>query len=248
MEGKAHPHLIFAFQFFKEVMMNRRVFIAATPALCTVAVPAIFSPSVRAAEEGKAGLAKAAAASLVKVGSTLENLQAAYNGQSNARAKYVAYAKKADEEGYGQVASLFRAAAKSGEIHIENCAKAIKAMGGDAKADIKVVEPKSTLENLQDGIKGEAYEAELMYPAFLKKAREENHTDAVRSFNFALNAEKTHVNLYKEARGKLDEMKSPGGAVFFVCPTCGYTVKKADLTFAKCPICSTSAKIFVEVK
>ena len=102
---------------------------------------------------------------------TLENLIAAFNGESNANAKYIEYAKKADEEGYQGVASLFRAAAAAEEIHFKNHAEVIKKLGGTPKADIQLPKILSTKENLVDAIKGENYEHDVMYPDFLKSPR-----------------------------------------------------------------------------
>jgi rubrerythrin len=175
---------------------------------------------------------------------TMENLQAAYDGESNAHAKYLAYAKKADEEGFGKVASLFRAAAKSEEIHAKNHAEVIKKMNGVPKANVKAAEVKSTKENLEDAIKGETYEKDTMYPGFLKLAREEQHKDAVRTFNFAKNVEAEHAKLYAEALKNLDQWKG-GKKDFFVCPECGNTVVKVD--FQKCPICYNSGSKFEKV-
>ena len=80
---------------------------------------------------------------------TLENLQAAFNGESNANAKYLAFAKRADEEGYKKAASLFRAAARAEAIHFANHAVVIKKLGGTPEADIKTPEVGSTVENLK---------------------------------------------------------------------------------------------------
>ena len=102
---------------------------------------------------------------------TLENLQTAFNGESNANAKYIAFAKKADAEGYTKVASLFRAAARSEEIHKTNHAAVIKAMGGNPAADIKPADVKTTAENLKSAVEGETYERDTMYPGFVAEAR-----------------------------------------------------------------------------
>ena len=167
---------------------------------------------------------------------TLDNLQTAYNGESNAHARYEAFAKKASEEGYGQVASLFRAAARSEEIHFNNHAAVIKKMGGTPKADIKPPEVKSTKENLAAALQGESYERDTMYPDFLKQAKAEGNKEAVETCNFSLQAETEHAKLYKEALDNLDTWKT-GTKDFFVCPKCGFTVVK--ITFEKCPVCST---------
>ncbi|MFH0980058.1 MAG: rubrerythrin family protein [Planctomycetota bacterium] len=167
-------------------------------------------------------------------GTTLDNLQSAYHGESNAHERYVAFAKKADEEGFGQVASLFRAAARAEEIHAQAHAEVIKKLGGTPKADIQKPEVKSTKENLEAALKGETYERDTMYPDFLKVAKAEKNLDATKTFNYALAAEGEHAKLYKQALDDLDQWKG-GKKEFFVCAVCGYTVTKVD--FEKCPSC-----------
>ena len=166
---------------------------------------------------------------------TLANLQAAFNGESNAHARYVAFAQKANEEGYGEVASLFRAAAKAEEIHAANHAVVIKKMGGTPDAKIEAPDVKSTKENLEAAIKGETYERDTMYPDFLKQARAEGNRDAVKTFNYAKTAEAEHAKLYSAALNKLPELKGSTAKTYNVCGVCGFTTEKID--FAKCPSC-----------
>jgi rubrerythrin len=98
---------------------------------------------------------------------TLANLQTAFDGESNARVRYLAFAQKAETEGYGKAASLFRAAARAEEIYANNHAEVIRKLGATPAADVKTPDVKSTTENLQAAIKGESYERDTMYPAFL---------------------------------------------------------------------------------
>lgn len=170
---------------------------------------------------------------------TLENLQAAFNGESNAHAKYLAYSKKAEEEGYLKVAALFRAAASAEEIHLNNHAKVIKDMGASPKAEIKMPDIKSTKQNLADAIKGETYEQTVMYPGFLVQAEKEQNDAAVQTFNYAKAAEAEHAKLYNKALGNLNSWKV-ADAGFGVCPICGYTVEGKP-TFNNCPVCATPA-------
>ena len=165
---------------------------------------------------------------------TLDNLQTAYDGESNAHERYVAFAKKAEEEGFGQVASLFRAAARSEEIHANNHADVIKKLGGTPKADVKKPDVKSTRENLTLALIGESLERDTMYPSFVKQAQADNNKDAVQTFNYALQTETGHAKLYKEALDNLDQWKT-GKKDFFVCSVCGNTVVKVD--FEKCAVC-----------
>ncbi len=176
---------------------------------------------------------------------TLDNLMAAYNGESNAHAKYLAYAEKADAEGYGKVASLFRAAASAEKIHITNHARVIEGMGGTPKADIKLPVVKSTKENLEDAVKGESYERSTMYPEFIAQAEKENNPDAILTFTYAKAAEAEHAKLYQMALADLAKWKAPK-TNFYVCPICGYTVEGKP-SFTACPVCATPATLYQAV-
>ena len=169
-----------------------------------------------------------------KAEQTLANLQAAYNGESNAQAKYLAFAAKADKDGYGQVASLFRAAANAEGIHAANHANVIKSMGAEPKRDVQVPEAKSTRENLQAAIQGETYERDTMYPQFIQQARENLNSQAVRTFNLAKTAEAEHAKLYQQALDNLERWKGDK-KTFYVCQVCGYTAM--ELPAKRCVSC-----------
>ena len=177
-------------------------------------------------------------------GKSLANLQAAFNGESNAHARYLAFAEKADKEGYGKVASLFRAAARAEEIHAQNHAAAIAKLGGVAKAVIAPADVKSTKENLEAAIQGETYERDTMYPEFLKAAKAAGEKGAVQALNYAKTAEAEHAKLYREALNNLDQMKGESPK-YYVCTVCGYTVKVVD--FKKCPSCFNGKDKYVVV-
>lgn len=176
---------------------------------------------------------------------TLENLQTAFNGESNARARYVAFAQKANQEGYGEVASLFRAAAKAEETHAANHAVVIKKLGGIPEAKIEAPVVRSTKENLDTAIKGESYERDTMYPEFLKQARAEGNRDAVQTFNYAKIAETEHARLYSQGLNDLPKLKGSKSKEFFVCTVCGYTTAQMD--FSKCPSCFTTKDKYEKV-
>jgi len=172
---------------------------------------------------------------------TVKNLLAAYEGESNAQAKYTAFAVQADEDGYLGAASLFRAAARAEQIHAANHARVIGLLGGDAQCDIHEIEIKSTLENLKVALGGETYEIESMYPGFLAEAESHNNTAAIRTFHGALEAEKTHARLYAEAIALLEAGKKDSWVGsprdFFVCPVCGYTSETPE-EHDRCPVCN----------
>ncbi|HLH09106.1 MAG TPA: ferritin family protein [Terriglobales bacterium] len=175
---------------------------------------------------------------------TLANLQTAFNGESNAHARYIAFAQKAQEEGYGPVASLFRAAARAEEVHANNHAQVIKKMGGTPDAKIETPVVKSTKENLEAAIKGETYERDVMYPGFLKEARAEKNTAAIQTFNYAKTAEAEHAKLYTDALARLAGLKG-AGVTYYVCSVCGYTTAKLD--FSKCPSCFSPKEKYEQV-
>ena len=177
--------------------------------------------------------------------STKENLLAAFQGESNARARYVAFAAKADQEGYGRVASLFRAAARAEEIHAKNHADVLKKIGVEAKADLKAADVKSTRENLKAALEGETYERDTMYPQFLVKARQDGNRDAIETFNMAKMAEAEHAKLYTAALAGLDAAKGSASEPLYVCTVCGYTTTKID--FEKCPACFNPKDRYVKV-
>ena len=176
---------------------------------------------------------------------TIENLQAAFNGESNANARYMAFAEKADLEGFHQVASLFRAAATAEKVHFEHHAIVIKAMGAVPKADIAKAEAKSTKEDLEAAIRGESCERDTMYPAFIKVAEADKNQDAVRTFKRALSAETEHAKLYKQALDNMDTWKD-GTKTFLVCSNCGFTAPLSDLK--QCPVCAYPRSKIIEVK
>ncbi len=180
-------------------------------------------------------LALIAAPSRAVAASTLDNLQTAYNGESNAHARYLAFAARADQEGYGGVASLLRAAVKAEEVHSANHAVVIKTLAGTPTVKIETPVVGSTKENLEAAIKGESYERDTMYPEFLKQARAEGNRDAVQTFNYAKTAEGEHATLYSEALSNLPTLAGSRSKDYYVCMVCGYTTKQME--FSKCPSC-----------
>jgi rubrerythrin len=161
---------------------------------------------------------------------TLQNLEDAFAGESQANRKYLAFAKKADEEGYKQAAKLFRAAAEAETIHAHNH---LAVMG----------EIKSTKENIEAAINGETFEFTKMYPEMIKQADADGEKDAKRSFNFANKVEEVHAKLFKNASENLSSLKDEE---IHVCPVCGNTfVGKAP---EKCPICGADKARFILIK
>lgn len=163
---------------------------------------------------------------------TLENLQEAFAGESQANRKYLAFAKKADEEGYPQIAKLFRAAAAAETVHAHNH---LRIMGG----------VKSTMDNLKAAIEGETFEYKKMYPEFISEANKEGNKDAASSFDLANKVEEVHASLYKKALEDLASGKSRS-LDYFVCGVCGNTVEGSAPD--KCPICGAPKDKFSKIE
>ncbi len=177
---------------------------------------------------------------ITKVGSTLENLKAAVNGETGASAKYAASAIAAREQGYEQIARLFEATSAAEQIHIGLEMSVINAVEPDyERPAAPEAEGIQTDLNLIAGALGEIYETSDMYPSFIVKAVEEGETKAVQVFTRAKLAESVHAELYMQAYNNID---CPDDDAYYLCPICGYIHKGDD--FEKCPICFTAADKF----
>jgi len=177
---------------------------------------------------------------------TIENLKAAYNGESTASAKYASFAEKAKAEGFDTVAVMFLATSKAEAIHAANHLKVLEKLGEKVEGpQIGAFNVMSTAENLTDAMKGETYEVETMYPGFIAAAETEKVKDAVKSFTWAIDTEKKHQAFYKKA---LDAINVGGesGLPFnwMVCPVCGNTYDMASMTTA-CDFCMTPKEKFI---
>ncbi|MCX8152821.1 MAG: rubrerythrin family protein [Candidatus Bathyarchaeota archaeon] len=153
---------------------------------------------------------------------TEENLKAAFAGESQANRRYLAFAKKAEEEGYAQVAKLFKAAAEAETIHALNHLRIIGQI-------------KSTLENLETAISGENFEFKEMYPSYITAAKQEGNKQAVWSFNVANEVEQIHAKLFAKAIDALKSRKPMEQVDYYVCSVCGNTVEGSPPDV--CPIC-----------
>ena len=166
---------------------------------------------------------------------TMQNLQSALNGERNAHARYIAFSERADQEGYGAVASLFRAAAAAEEVHGNNHEQPIRDLGGTPDVRLETPAVKSTRENLEAAIEGESYEYQTMYPGFIDEARKDRSAPATLTLTQAKNTEVEHARLLSEALSNLDGLKGSKPRNYYVCTICGFTT--VDLNFEKCKNC-----------
>ncbi len=177
---------------------------------------------------------------------TIADLQDAFNGESNATARYAAFSKKAAEEGYKEIALLFKAASLAEKIHAGNHKAVLEEMGVAVKPAVIDVKVLSTKENLEFAIKGETYEATTMYPNFLKDANAAGNQLALISLNYAYKTEKKHKEFYEEALAALiDNKTNTLATTYFVCPTCGNTYETTAPK--RCGISMTSGEKFIKI-
>lgn len=162
---------------------------------------------------------------------TKENLKDAFAGESQANQKYRAFAKKAEREGFPNIAKLFATTAEAERIHAEGH---LGALDGIA----------STVENLKAAIAGETYEFTEMYPPMVEQAEAENHK-AKRMFKYAVDAEKVHAKLYSLALKAAEEGRDLEISEFYLCPVCGHI--EFGKPTEKCPICGAAAYKYIKV-
>ncbi len=163
---------------------------------------------------------------------TITNLKEAFAGESQASQKYFAFAKKAEKDGFRNIATLFRAAAEAERIHAEGHLGALDGI-------------KSTVENLQAAIAGETYEYTQMYPPMLKQAEAEGHK-AKRMFDYATKAEAVHARLYQMALDAVKSGKDLPQDKIYLCPVCG-DIEFGDVPEA-CPVCKAKGSSFIQIR
>ena len=158
-----------------------------------------------------------------------QHLRDAFAGESQANRKYLAFAEKAEKEGYPQVAKLFRAAGAAETVHAHAHLRALGEIG-------------STAANLKVAVAGETHEFKQMYPEMIKDAKEEGNKTAERSFVYANEVEQVHAKLYQNALDNLDSLEEVD---YHVCSVCGMTVENEAPD--NCPVCGAPASAFFKV-
>ncbi len=161
--------------------------------------------------------------------STIDNLKEAFAGESQANQKYLNFARKAEQDGFKNIAKLFRLTAEAEKIHAEGHFKSLDGVG-------------STAQNLQAAIDGETYEYTKMYPPMLQQAEADGHK-AKRMFGYAVEAEAVHAKLYSMALEAVRQGKDLTNIEFYLCPVCGYI--EIGKPTKECPVCGTKAEKFV---
>jgi rubrerythrin len=175
---------------------------------------------------------------------TAGNLRSAFGGESMAHMRYDVWGKKAERDGFKNVARLFKAVSYAETIHASGHFNELRGVGGaflvNSMAGFGIG---STSENLAGAIDGETFEINEMYPVYLNDAVFQGEKGAERSFNYAFSAEKTHAALYQRAKDSVDAGKDMGLSAVQVCAVCGYTLEGEAPDV--CPICKAKKEKFV---
>jgi rubrerythrin len=154
-------------------------------------------------------------------------LKEAFAGESQANRKYLAFAARADKDGFPQVARLFRAAAEAETIHAHSHLRALNGI-------------RSTKENLTEAIAGETHEFKKMYPEMIEAAKAEGAKAAERTFSYANEVEKTHAALYQKLLDNLGGTQE--NYPYYICPVCGHTAEREAPGI--CPVCGAKGELF----
>jgi len=184
---------------------------------------------------------------------TILALQKRYVDEITAHAKYNAYAKRALEEDYPNIAHLFRALAASEAVHARNFKKLLLDLGVEAETPTKIeFEVVSTKDNIRHATTVEANEIDREYPEILKSISSEDHQDAIRFITYAWQAESQHRDLINKIRkaskrwfGMVAERIEGDPTRYYICQVCGSTL--TELPSQSCPICDHAASEYEEV-
>jgi rubrerythrin len=161
---------------------------------------------------------------------TEKNLAYAFAGESKAYARNSAFAQKADQEGYPQIARLFRAVAEAESVHSRRYLMLMRGKIG------------STEENLEAAFQNEIRANVDEYPDLIKDAGEEGIAVAEKAFSQARDVESMHAALYKKA---MNDMLSDRQTEYYVCQVCGYVAENEAPEV--CPVCEASKGEFKNV-
>ena len=161
---------------------------------------------------------------------TEKNLAYAFAAESKASVRNTTFAKKAEMDGYSQIARLFRAVSDAESVHARRYLMLMRGKIG------------STEENLEAAFQNEIKANVEEYPKLIKEAAEEGSKSALNAFSQARDVESFHADLYKKA---LNDMVSDRETDYFVCQVCGYVSE--DKAPDKCPVCGAVPAKFKQV-
>jgi len=160
---------------------------------------------------------------------TREFLETAFAGESMAHMRYLIFAEQAERKGKPNLARLFAAIAYAEQVHATNHYRELGEIRDEAG-------------NLQTCIDGENHEVNEMYPVYHNAAEFQGESGAARSTHYALEAEKIHETMYRQAKQVVEGGSDLTLDTVYICPVCGYTVEGEAPEF--CPVCGAKRETF----
>ncbi|MEM4246035.1 MAG: rubrerythrin family protein [Candidatus Bathyarchaeia archaeon] len=174
---------------------------------------------------------------------TEQNLKNAFSGESQAHMRYIIFSEIAESEGFKNTARLFKAISYAEKVHANNHFSNLAHLkGGYMTIGMAGFGPGGSSKNLDIAIEGEMHEINEMYPTYLETAKFQKEKGAAKSFEWAYNAEKVHVELFRKAKETVDKGSDVQLKAIQICEVCGYTVE-GDAP-KRCPICKAKKEKF----
>lgn len=174
---------------------------------------------------------------------TLENLQTAYEKSLKHQSMYLLFVRQAEKEKKKQIAELYRALARSEEIHAKNHAALMSSKGISPRQPIiDSIVVGNVIQTLKMAQSSEEIESESMYPNLIRSAEQEKFAEAVDQFRITMDADMRHLELIKEAHDKGGKIQK---VPYYVCSICGYilTTDKVE----ECPNCKAAKNQFEKI-
>lgn len=170
----------------------------------------------------------------------IRDLETAFEEETKSSSACKAWSLKAENDGYHGIAGLFRATARAEQIHAGNHARVLRHMGGSTNVETLMPGIESTFENIRSALVDQRFKVDYLYPTFLTKAVSLFDSMAIRTFHWALEADKSHVRLYAEVLSRVNWDGKAGWAQeehnFYVCALCGYAALNPESE--NCPSCN----------
>jgi len=161
---------------------------------------------------------------------TANNVHDAFVGEAKAYQRLLEYAKKAEEEGFPQVAHLFRAVASSESVHSRRHFRLLEAI-------------RDTQSNMEQAFQQENAVNGVYYPKMIKEAEDDGEKTAALVFSHARDVEAVHSRLYRKA---LDHLAEEKFVEYHVCSECGYLHENEPPD--TCPVCGAPKDKFSKVE
>ena len=198
-------------------------------------------------------LARRAAAAPDAYPQTLAAVARAHQRVTDAHRRYLAFSKRAAQDGYRGIAYMFAAFAASEGVHARNFKALIVQLGGRAEVGPTTIAPATTKQNLIAAVDDEIDSIESLYPTLLERLLPEGNADAIRSVQFAWESERQHRDIMQKIRRyspilfeRVAKEIDDKTGLYFVCQTCGFTLNKVPNT--ACRICGSAPEQYRQVQ